>query len=58
MQRYAVWFGGSMLSSTPEFYKVSSARASAWSSHRSPAQVCHKKSEYDEKGPGIARHNA
>jgi hypothetical protein len=23
MQRYAVWFGGSMLSSTPEFYKVS-----------------------------------
>jgi len=22
MQRYAVWFGGSMLSSTPEFYKV------------------------------------
>lgn len=41
MQRYAVWFGGSMLSSTPEFYKV-----------------CHKKSEYDEKGPGICRHNA
>ncbi|EYC39741.1 hypothetical protein Aduo_002422 [Ancylostoma duodenale] len=23
MQRYAVWFGGSMLASTPEFYKVS-----------------------------------
>jgi len=22
MQRYAVWFGGSMLASTPEFYKV------------------------------------
>lgn len=41
MQRYAVWFGGSMLSSTPEFYKV-----------------CHSKADYDEKGPGIARHNA
>ncbi|VDM78137.1 unnamed protein product [Strongylus vulgaris] len=23
MQRYAVWFGGSMLASTPAFYKVS-----------------------------------
>jgi len=22
MQRYAVWFGGSMLASTPEFYKA------------------------------------
>ena len=22
MQRYAVWFGGSVLSSTPDFYKV------------------------------------
>ena len=22
MQRYAVWFGGSMLASTPEFYEV------------------------------------
>ena len=22
MQRYAVWFGGSMLASTPEFYQV------------------------------------
>ena len=22
MQRYAVWFGGSMLASTPEFYSV------------------------------------
>jgi len=22
MQRYAVWFGGSMLASTPEFYNV------------------------------------
>jgi len=41
MQRYAVWFGGSMLSSTAEFYKV-----------------CHSKADYDEKGPGIARHNA
>ena len=41
MQRFAVWFGGSMLSSTPEFYRV-----------------CHTKAQYDEHGPGIARHNA
>eukprot|EP00164_Ancoracysta_twista_P000685 GFYU01000908.1.p1 GENE.GFYU01000908.1~~GFYU01000908.1.p1 ORF type:complete len:416 (+),score=104.84 GFYU01000908.1:87-1334(+) len=27
MQRYAVWFGGSMLSSTPEFYKVCHTKA-------------------------------
>jgi actin-related protein 3 len=40
MQRYAVWFGGSMLASTPEFYSV-----------------CHTKAQYDEYGPGIARHN-
>jgi len=27
MQRYAVWFGGSMLGSTPEFYQVSHSKA-------------------------------
>ncbi|CAJ0955038.1 unnamed protein product, partial [Mesorhabditis belari] len=27
MQRYAVWFGGSMLASTPEFYQVSHTKA-------------------------------
>jgi actin-related protein 3 len=27
LQRYAVWFGGSMLSSTPEFYRVCHTRA-------------------------------
>ncbi|KAG8461873.1 hypothetical protein KFE25_013892 [Diacronema lutheri] len=27
MQRFAVWFGGSMLASTPEFYKVCHSRA-------------------------------
>mmetsp|Transcript_25429 Transcript_25429/g.58837 ORF Transcript_25429/g.58837 Transcript_25429/m.58837 type:complete len:94 (+) Transcript_25429:291-572(+) len=27
MQRFAVWFGGSMLASTPEFYKVAHTRA-------------------------------
>jgi len=27
MQRYAVWFGGSMLSSTQEFYRVCHTRA-------------------------------
>jgi len=27
MQRYAVWFGGSMLASTPEFYQVCHTKA-------------------------------
>jgi actin-related protein 3 len=27
MQRFAVWFGGSMLSSTPEFFKVCHTKA-------------------------------
>ncbi len=27
MQRYAVWFGGSMLASTPEFYPVCHTKA-------------------------------
>jgi len=27
MQRFAVWFGGSMLGSTPEFYQVSHSKA-------------------------------
>ncbi|GMT28140.1 hypothetical protein PFISCL1PPCAC_19437, partial [Pristionchus fissidentatus] len=27
MQRYAVWFGGSMLASTPEFYQVAHSKA-------------------------------
>ena len=40
MQRYAVWFGGSMLASTPEFYRVGMTKA-----------------QYDEEGPGIARHS-
>lgn len=40
MQRFAVWFGGSMLSSTAEFYRV-----------------CHKREDYFEIGPSIARHN-
>jgi len=40
MQRYAVWFGGSMLGTTPEFYNV-----------------CYSKSDYDEKGPSIARYS-
>lgn len=41
MQRYAVWFGGSMLASTPEFY----------------TDYCHTKAQYDEYGPSICRHN-
>jgi actin-related protein 3 len=41
MQRFAVWFGGSMLSSLPQFVEMS-----------------HTKRDYEEHGPGIARHNA
>lgn len=41
MQRYAVWFGGSMLASTSEFYST----------------YCHTKAQYDEWGPSICRHN-
>lgn len=41
MQRYAVWFGGSMLASTSEFYST----------------YCHTKAQYDEYGPSICRHN-
>jgi actin-related protein 3 len=40
MQRYAVWFGGSMFGSTPEIYNVSISKA-----------------DYEEKGPGVARHS-
>lgn len=41
MQRYAVWFGGSMLASTPEFY----------------SDYSHTKEQYNEWGPSICRHN-
>lgn len=41
MQRYAVWFGGSMLATTSEFYST----------------YCHTKAQYDEWGPSICRHN-
>jgi len=42
MQRYAVWFGGSMLSmDTGSFMRV-----------------CHTRAQYEEEGPRIARHNA
>lgn len=41
LQRYAVWFGGSMLASAPEFY----------------SQYAHTKAQYDEWGPSICRHN-
>lgn len=40
MQRYAVWFGGSMLASLPQF-----------------KEFCHLKSDYEEIGPAVARHN-
>lgn len=35
MQRYAVWFGGSMLASTPEFYQVCHTKADYEGTHRS-----------------------
>lgn len=70
MQRYAVWFGGSMLAST-----VTHTHSCTDSKHEAKAaeakhanrcvlclqpeflQVCHSKKDYDEIGPSICRHN-
>lgn len=42
LQRFAVWFGGSMLASTSEFYGM----------------YAHTKAQYYEHGPSICRHNS
>ena len=65
MQRFAVWFGGSMLSSTVRRTRrrgVLCGRVSpptrAVSAQGEFFRVCHTKAQYDEEGPRIARHNA
>ncbi|KAG6759065.1 hypothetical protein POTOM_035532 [Populus tomentosa] len=46
IQRFAVWFGGSVLASTPEFFAVRIIRL-----------ACHTKAEYEEYGASICRTN-
>ncbi len=67
MQRYAVWFGGSMLASTPEFYNVCHTKAvRILFVHfvcRSPPALLFLtpfffSQAYDEQGPSICRYNA
>jgi actin-related protein 3 len=61
MQRYAVWFGGSMLADTVShaIFLCSVLFCSLKNSHLQPEfyQVCHTKAQYDEVGPSICRHN-
>lgn len=62
MQRYAVWFGGSMLASTVcnlicqgniKYYSCNYFYLLQPEFY----QVCHTKAAYEEYGPGICRHN-
>lgn len=53
MQRFAVWFGGSMLASTVRF----EFQMPLTKSQPEFFNVCHTKAQYDEKGPAICRHN-
>ena len=60
MQRYAVWFGGSMLASTVSFFLFFTFLHFLFSFCRLQPefyQVCHTKADYDEHGPSICRHN-
>lgn len=66
MQRFAVWFGGSMLASTVLPLLLPSALPTTFrklTSHLPPFaqpefyKVCHTKQQYDEVGPSICRHN-
>ncbi|KAK5973365.1 actin, partial [Trichostrongylus colubriformis] len=53
MQRYAVWFGGSMLASTPEFYKVSHTKEEYMErGHMDLPIVNYLKEEYVETNSG------
>lgn len=61
MQRYAVWFGGSMLGSTVRFFcssLLTRAHFLLFFFQSEFYQVAHTKAEYMEKGPSICRHNA
>ena len=61
MQRFAVWFGGSMLASTVRavFFAYSALRLFGSTPPVQPEfyKVCHTKKDYDEYGPSICRHN-
>ena len=65
MQRYAVWFGGSMLASTVRVSMVMRLCCCYCCNHRRSLlclqpefyRVCHTKAQYDEEGPRIARHS-
>lgn len=59
MQRYAVWFGGSMLASTVSNSLNCYHMFLILSLSLQPEfyQVCHTKAAYEEYGPGICRHN-
>ncbi|KAL5991116.1 Actin-related protein 3 [Asimina triloba] len=53
IQSFAVWFGGSVLASTPEFYEcVRHLNGAVFD-----AQACHTKAEYEEYGASICRTN-
>lgn len=61
MQRYAVWFGGSMLASTvSNAILLTKLISNNTFSFFQPEfyQVCHTKAEYEEYGPSICRYNA
>lgn len=66
MQRYAVWFGGSMLASTVSSIAIEIHEENGFeilfflfACYLQPEfyQVCHTKAAYEEYGPGICRHN-
>lgn len=63
MQRYAVWFGGSMLASTVselnahEIPKKKLSFLFYLSFQPEFYEVCHTKAAYEEYGPGICRYN-
>lgn len=63
MQRFAVWFGGSMLASTvrpsfqSDFYDIFSFSLFNFLLQPEFYRVCHTKAQYDEEGPRIARHS-
>lgn len=71
MQRYAVWFGGSMLASTVSVsFNFTSNRLMLRKKRNKKNltnikiifqpefyEVCHTKAAYEEYGPGICRYN-
>lgn len=57
MQRYAVWFGGSMLASTVNTIFELIILIIIIIFQPEFYQVCHTKAAYEERGPSICRHN-